>query len=98
MNKAKLYDWRILPKDAQKELFDAYVSKTDPNMKIRVFPDPNVANVYAVEVTRTSESDDPDKGVQVIHLLWTNDGSEQYDEVEFETFPPRVTSSLHFML
>jgi hypothetical protein len=81
-DKQGIYDESILPEEAIKELYAWYIDKPDdPNLKIRVFPDPQVEGTFAVRLTRTER-----RKPYTLDLLW-NKG--EYDEVEFETWPPK---------
>jgi len=75
---------KILPGDALKEL-EMYANE---NSEIKVVRDPQVDGVFALEVTN--------EGGEPFHLLWTGDGSGQFDEVEFDKFPPTSGDQLYF--
>lgn len=77
-----VYNQNILPEDAIEELFVTYVQERDPNLKVEVVPDPQVQGTFAVRLTRSGYRKKP----ETIDLLW-NRG--EYDEVEFETWPPK---------
>jgi len=68
-----------LSDEAQKELEEMYADK---DSKIEIEEDPYVRGVYAVQVTNTNGYS--------FQLLWTNDGTRQFDEVEFESWPPHA--------
>ena len=86
LNESRIYDYKILPDEALKEL-EMYVDYNDTDNKIEVVPDPRVDGSFAVQVYRLNDD-------YTFHLLW-NRGA--YDEVEFDTFPP-ISSDLKFFI
>ena len=65
-----------LSDEAQKELEEMYLGD---DSKVEIEEDPYVRGVYAVQVTNGDRS---------FQLLWSNDGTGQFDEVEFTSWPP----------
>lgn len=78
INESKIYDWKILPEEAIKEL-ESYVDVNDSSNKIEVYPDPQVEGTYALKIYRHSDD-------LTFNLLWYKGG---YDEVDFDVFPPK---------
>lgn len=83
---SKIYDYKVLPKEAIDEL-DSYVDVSDNQNKIEVYPDPQVQGTYAVRIYRHSDD-------STFTLLWYKGG---YDEVDFDEFPPK-SGKLNFFL
>lgn len=78
-NESRVYGYEILPKIALDKLVSYVEDYKNPENRIQVFPDPRVDGTYAVRIYRKSDDYEFD-------LLW-NHGD--YDEVEFEEFPPK---------
>lgn len=83
-NESKIHDHKILPENALEEL-KGYVDVNDPNSNVKVYPDPQVDGTYAVRVYRSNDD-------YTFDLLWYKGG---FDEVEFDTFPPK-SGNLNF--
>lgn len=87
---SKIYDYKILPKEAIKEL-EMYVNVDNPSNKIEVYPDPQVEGTYALRITRNEHGH---THPEVFTLLWNKGG---YDEIDFDEFPPK-SGNLKFFI
>jgi hypothetical protein len=82
-----------MPQDAVDKLIDSYVDKHFTGIQeFRICPDPHVEGTYAIRIVEKhvcySKHDGVEKEYEYLDdmdLLW-NHGD--YDEVEFETWPP----------